>query len=154
LNSPYLIVRDATLNDAPAVAALFRQVRRASLPFLPNLHSAGEDAAFFKDTVFARSSVLVAEAVAIVGFVAWRPGWVDHLYVHPGHARQGIGSALLARALDGQRRVELWAFRRNTPALAFYRRHGFRVVRETDGSGNEEKEPDVLMAWERDQSAE
>jgi len=31
----------------------------------------------------------------------------------------------------------------------FYEARGFALVRETDGSGNEEKEPDALYLWTR-----
>jgi hypothetical protein len=41
----------------------------------------------------------------------------------------------------------LWTFRRNEDARRFYERLGFCVVELTDGSGNEEREPDVLYAW-------
>jgi hypothetical protein len=38
-------------------------------------------------------------------------------------------------------------FERNSGARAFYARHGFTEVTRTDGSGNEEREPDVLLTW-------
>ena len=31
----------------------------------------------------------------------------------------------------------------------FYEHHGFRIERETDGAGNEERQPDALYFWER-----
>jgi hypothetical protein len=43
----------------------------------------------------------------------------------------------------------LWTFQRNAPARRFYEKEGFVAVRETDGSGNEEREPDVLYLWKR-----
>ena len=147
-----LLVRHATPDDAAPVATLFRHVRTSSLPFLPDLHSAAEDLEFFRNTVFRLSTVMVAETDCIIAFVAWRIGWVDHLYVHPDYTRRGIGRVLLDRAIDGQHRVELWAFQRNIAARAFYRKHGFRVLYETDGENNEEKEPDVRLTWERGQS--
>lgn len=51
--------------------------------------------------------------------------------------------------MKGQDVLQLWAFQRNLRAIKFYERHGFRLVRETDGSGNEEREPDALYAWNR-----
>jgi hypothetical protein len=30
-----------------------------------------------------------------------------------------------------------------------YKANGFRLVRETDGVGNEEREPDALFVWSR-----
>ncbi len=41
----------------------------------------------------------------------------------------------------------LWVFQQNDGARRFYERHGLRLVRETDGSGNEERTPDALYEW-------
>jgi chorismate mutase len=38
-------------------------------------------------------------------------------------------------------------FEMNTPARAFYERHGLLELERTDGRGNEEKCPDIKMAW-------
>jgi chorismate mutase len=74
--------------------------------------------------------------------------WLDHLFVHPEHLDAGIGSVLieLVKSLrpDG---FSLWVFESNTGARRFYARHGLVELERTDGSGNEEKAPDVRMAW-------
>ena len=98
----------------------------------------------------ATCTVWVAESDAPLGFIAFRTGWVDHLYVEVGHDRRGIGTALIGKAMASNQVLQLWAFQKNRAALGFYRRRGFLVVRETDGSDNEEREPDVLLAWQRD----
>ncbi len=41
----------------------------------------------------------------------------------------------------------LWVFEANEPARAFYRRHGLVELEHTDGSTNEERTPDLRMAW-------
>ncbi len=137
------------MGDAEAVARLFRTVRRACLPYLPDLHTPDEDLGFFRDRVFAECEVWVAQAEAIDGFIAFRTGWVDHLYVHPERHRQGLGKALLALAMTTHAPLRLWVFQRNTAAIGFYLAHGFREIERTDGSRNEEREPDVLMEWTR-----
>ncbi|MGC7101991.1 GNAT family N-acetyltransferase [Amycolatopsis lurida] len=43
--------------------------------------------------------------------------------------------------------LELRTFQVNEPALRFYRRHGFTEVVWSDGSDNEESEPDVKLIW-------
>jgi hypothetical protein len=45
--------------------------------------------------------------------------------------------------------LRLWAFQRNVQALRFYAARGFRVIERTDGSRNEEREPDALLEWLR-----
>ena len=91
------VIRRAGADDIAAVARLFRTVRRACLPYLPDLHTSEEDLGFFRDHVFAECEVWVARSEAIDGFTAFRTGWVDHLYVRPERHGQGLGKALLAR---------------------------------------------------------
>lgn len=129
------------------VARLFRAVRVACLPYLPDLHTSEEDLAFFRDHVFAQCEVRIAGAMD--GFIAFRAGWVDHLYVRPQAQRRGVGAALLAQAMTAHSPLRLWTFQKNTAALAFYRARGFREVERTDGRGNEEREPDILLEWTR-----
>ena len=83
-------------------------------------------------------------STAICGF---RPGWVDHLYIRPERHHLGLGTALLGQAMAVNTRLLLWTFQRNTSAIGFYRARGFRLLRETDGSRNEEHEPDALLEW-------
>jgi GNAT superfamily N-acetyltransferase len=142
------VIDSARAAEGDAIAEVFLASRRAAMPWLPELHTDDETRAFFAG-VIATCEVLVArESGEPVGFLALRGGDVDHLYVHPDAQRRGVGTALLAAAKarrpDG---LELWAFQRNTPALAFYARHGFVERRRTDGSANEEREPDVRLAW-------
>ncbi len=141
------MIRRATPADVEAVARLHREVRAACLPYLPDVHSPESVHAFFRDRVFPTSEVWVAATETLDGFCAFRPGWVDHLYVRPECHRQGLGTALLGKAMAVNTRLQLWAFQRNTNAIRFYRARGFRVVRETDGSRNDEREPDMLMEW-------
>jgi len=141
--------RPAGPADGPAIADLFQRVRAARLPYLPVLHTPAEDVAFFGGHVMETCTVWVAETDRIVGFIAFREDWVDHLYVDVAHHGMGIGSALLARAMESEPALRLWNFQKNTEARRFYESNGFRVLEETEGQGNEEREPDVLMGWKR-----
>lgn len=117
------------------------------MPWLPVLHGPDEDLAFFGDQIRSSLGWGVECGGGLAGFALAHDGWLDHLYIAPEWRGQGAGSALLAEALassDGA--LQLWAFARNEPAIAFYAAHGFAVVEQTDGSGNEEREPDVRMS--------
>ena len=144
-----VVLRPATTADADAVTAVFLASRAAALPWLPDLHSAEETRGFIEHVVLAgQRTWLAVDGDDVVGFAALGPGHLEHLYLHPDRRRQGIGTALfrqVQRELPGG--FDLWVFQRNTPARAFYERHGCRAVEETDGSGNEEREPDVRYAW-------
>ncbi len=136
-----------TIDQSDEVAALYRRVAGAEWSFL-RPHTPAEDRSFFQDRVFARGAVWVAiEGSTILGFCGTRRGWIDHLYVERSRHGEGIGQALIKRALRGRRQARLWTFQVNTRSRRFYALQGFREIRLTDGAGNEEREPDVLLEW-------
>lgn len=49
-----------------------------------------------------------------------------------------------ARHASAPLRVRLYTFQAHRSARRFYERHGFVAIELTDGSGNEERIPDVL----------
>jgi ribosomal protein S18 acetylase RimI-like enzyme len=133
-------LRPAQPADVPAVVAVFHAARPS---FIPVLHTAEEDRGFFAGQV---DRMTISGDVA--GFLVRDGSTIDHLYVHPDHHRHGHGRALLRAAQAERDELDLWVFRRNTGAIAFYEAHGFAIVGETAGD-NEEGLPDYRMAWSR-----
>jgi putative acetyltransferase len=114
------------------------------------LHTPAEDRAFYRGIVFAENVIDGAfGGEQLLGFLAWNKGWIEHLYVDPEFHSQGIGGALVERAKAGDDELRLWTFQANEGARCFYERHGFVAEEFTDGSGNEEKLPDVRYHWKR-----
>jgi putative acetyltransferase len=142
-------IRRADEQSAEAIARLLRLVLRTSLPFLPELHTPDEDIWFVRNVMFAQCEVWVAETNDIDGFIAFREGWIDQLHVKPDCQHRGIGKALLWLAMNAYSPLRLWTFQKNAVAIRFYLAQGFREIERTDGSRNEEREPDILLAWER-----
>ena len=56
---------------------------------------------------------------------------------------------LLQVAKAASSSLQLWTFQKNILARRFYEKRGFVAVIETDGSQNEEHEPDVLYRWQQ-----
>jgi putative acetyltransferase len=144
-----MLVRQASRDEADALAVILRVAMRTAMPFLPELHTSEEDRWFVGDVVFTRCDVWVAELEGrIAGFIAIGDELVEHLYVQPEHQGAGIGRALLDRAKELRPTgFRLWVFQRNAGARAFYEARGLRLVELTDGAGNEEREPDALYEW-------
>ena len=140
-------LRTATAADGPAIAEVLIRAR-VGMTYLPLIHTDAEAAPFIAG-VLARSRVQVAVAEGrVVAFAAVREGWLDHLYVLPNHQGAGLGTRLIAWAQEtSPTGIDLWVFQRNTGARALYERHGWRLVALTDGSDNEEKQPDPHMRW-------
>ncbi len=142
-----IVLRRLTLDDVDAVAGVHRTAFDARLPWLAGLHSPAEDRWFFRERVFTDCAVWGALDATVVGFIAFREGWIDQLYVLPRWQGQGVGQALLKIAKKTWPSLDLWTFQRNVEARRFYERQGFIAIDQTDGSRNEEHEPDVLYRW-------
>ena len=80
--------------------------------------------------------VLVAvEGAMVAGFVSIeRNGHVDLLYVHKDRQRQGVGSALLGRAIElaVQWKLDSVYTEASITARGLFERHGFEVVEAED----------------------
>ncbi|MEO7201965.1 MAG: GNAT family N-acetyltransferase [Candidatus Tumulicola sp.] len=114
-------VERAEIGDTQAVSDVFRQARAIALPYLPALRT--------------------------VACCAFRTDWVDHLYILPEYARRGTGRSLMGKAKAAHRRLQLWVFQRNEAARASHEAMGFTLVKRTEGTDNEEREPDALYQW-------
>lgn len=144
--APAWVPESLSTTDAAEVAALVRESREQAMPWLPDLHTPDEDRAFFARELEVSRGWGVRDEDALLGVALVRDGVLSQLYVAPAWQGRGIGSALLAAArAEAQEPLRLWVFARNARARAFYARAGFEVERATDGSGNEEEEPDLLL---------
>jgi GNAT superfamily N-acetyltransferase len=142
-------LRRGLLEESDEIAAVFVASRRASVPAIPPLIHSDDDVREWMSTqMTAARATWVAEADgAVVAMMILEDGWIGHLYVAPGWTGRGTGSQLVAVAQADQAALQLWAFQANHGARRFYERHGFVLVEETDGRGNEERTPDVRYEW-------
>jgi GNAT superfamily N-acetyltransferase len=121
------------------------------MTYLPQLHTAEEDREYFRAQLREHECLVAVRDAAIVGFAIIGEGWLHHLYVDTGQQSRGIGTVLLAAAKSRSKAgLQLWTFQPNKEARRFYERHGFSSVEETDGSGTEERVPDVRYQWRGD----
>lgn len=142
--------RRATREDAAEAADVWLRSRRASIPAIPApVHSDEEVHRFFATVAIPDRETWVIEGDdgQILALLVLVPGWVNQLYVDPGHTSRGLGSRLLDLAKSANPGgLDLWTFAANRGARRFYERHGFVAVASTDGD-NEEGAPDVRYHW-------
>ena len=129
-------------------ASVHRAAFDGQLPWLSGRHTPAEDTFYFSERVFPQCQGLGADGrTGLIGIIAFRAGWIEQLYVLPPFQGAGIGTALLDIPKGQQRSLRLWTFQRNHRARSFYERRGFVALEQSDGTRNEEREPDIFYEW-------
>ena len=147
MSAEELSLRPADESDADAVASIYLSARReAAMP--PGIHTDDAVRHWLSGRLQADEVWMAEVGGRAAGYARLTAQWLDDLYVAPPYAGRGVGSALLDAA-KGRRPAGfcLWVFEMNTPAREFYARRGLVELERTDGSGNEERSPDVRLAW-------
>lgn len=141
-------IRRLGRDEMADAARIHRAALDMRLPWLAGRRTPEEDSAYFAGPLFDACAVWGGFwQEELTGFIALRPGWIDQLHVLPQAQGRGIGSALLTLAQREDAALRLWTFQANAPARAFYERHGFTALKQTDGHANDEHEPDILYEW-------
>ena len=144
------MLRQLALTDVGAAAQVHRAAFDDAMPWLAGLHTPDEDRWFYRERVFATCRVWGRfDGDVLSGIIAFRDGWIEQLYVLPAVQGRGVGTELLDVAKGACERLELWAFQRNALARHFYEARGFTLIEQTNGTRNEEKEPDARYLWMR-----
>ncbi|WP_330236659.1 GNAT family N-acetyltransferase [Streptomyces sp. NBC_00566] len=145
-----VLLRRAVPADARATADVWLRSFAAALPTVVRPRSDDEVRAYIRDVVIPLRETWVAEAEdgRIVGMMVLDGPLLSQLYLDPARRGRGLGDRFVALAKERvPAGLTLWTFQVNEPAHRFYERHGFVAVERTDGSGNEEREPDVRYVW-------
>lgn len=145
-----LALRQAVTADLGEVAEVHLAAREAAEPAMPRgVHPPEEVRAWVAGWDLTADEVWLAEdGEGVVGYARFTSSWLDDLYVRPEAQGRGVGSALFdlvtARRAGG---FCLWVFESNQPAREFYRHRGCLELERTDGTANEERAPDIRVAW-------
>ncbi|MEU3346681.1 GNAT family N-acetyltransferase [Streptomyces sp. NPDC006700] len=144
-------LRRACDTDARAAADVWLRSFAAALPSVARPHSDDAVRAWFRDVVVPQEETWVADAggdTGVVGLMVLGDDVLEQLYLAPDWRGHGLGDRFVTLAKERRPHgLSLWTFQINHPAHRFYERHGFVATEHTDGSGNEEREPDVRYVW-------
>lgn len=146
-------LREATLEDADAIANVYLTSRKKFIDFAPLIHTDENIYQWVRRTLIPSEKVIVAEEngmiIAMMALTNEKNiGKITQLYIIPEAVGRGVGTSLLKKAKEilGSP-IQLYTFAQNIEARRFYERHGFEAIKFSDGSNNEEKCPDILYEW-------
>jgi putative acetyltransferase len=140
--------RTGVASDAVSLTGLYLRSRRTAMPWVPSVHDEAETLWWMRQIVLARLDVTVAhDSDRLLGFAALDGQWLDQLYVDTDAQGSGVGRALFAAVKEARPDgFCLRVFTRNTRARRFYEALGSVLVGQSDGSRNEENEPDCTYS--------
>ena len=130
------MIRKAKKEDLSRIAEIF--VFNNRINYFPIFQDAGYSFGELQvvsviDRYFSRDEVLrdiyVYDDGLVKGFLLLEGTEIGKLYVEPCFQSQHIGQALI-RFATGRGADLVWALEKNTRAIAFYARHGFRPTGE------------------------
>jgi len=102
------MLRQLNLADMNEAATVLRRSFDHALPTLAGLHTPEEDRWFFRERVFTTCQLWgYLDDNELIGIIAFREGWIDHLYVLPSSQGRGVGTALLQVAQGFHGNLEL-----------------------------------------------
>lgn len=139
-------VEDASLIQSEDIATILHGWN-LSTHWMPKLHNFQETVDFAR-LMIGKGWVRVVQDEQVCGFIARDGAMIHSLYVEGGARGRGVGSALISDAQYARDDLTLWVFEKNLQAQAFYHRHGFVEAERSDGSGNDEKLPDIRYVWQ------
>ena len=131
------MIRRATPDDAAAIAAVQARTWRhayADIVEPERMPTPEQQAPRFAKRIAEGAEVYVFDQDGrIAGFAALDGNELRAIYVDPPAQGAGVGTALLAAAVDGLQAAGhdeafLWTFEANGLARAFYERHGWQLV--------------------------
>lgn len=140
------MIRAMRRSDTDAVADIWLDTNIEAHSFISGDYWSGNLKAVKQ--MLGEAEVYVYEAQhGIEGFIGLDGDYIAGIFVRSGARSGGIGRLLLDFVKGGRERLRLDVYQRNTRAVKFYLREGFRVQREgTDGRTGE---AEYHMHWER-----
>lgn len=142
-------IRRAGPADADGIGDVWLTSWRATFDFEP-AHPDGDVRRWLATELVPHHETWVAvdDQGRVVGLMALSDDMVEQLYVTPAWIGRGLGRRFLALARERRPAgLDLYCFAVNANARRFYERAGFTAIAFGDGSGNQERQPDVRYAW-------
>ena len=84
----------------------------------------------YLDYLMSCKIFLAFEDVKLVGFISFKPGKIEFIYVDPDKQGRGIATMLMEKALNKLKRpIKLEVFTNNKQAKSLYKKFGFKTIK-------------------------
>ena len=141
------MVRAFDLKDTDTIMAIWLHTNMQAHHFIPSSYW-NENFEMVKD-MLPQADIYVYEKETIKGFIGIMNGYIAGLFVLEAEQSKGIGRQLLNVAQQKYPTLTLNVYEKNTRAIRFYEKHGFKITDESIDMSTNERE--LCMMWESHQ---
>lgn len=93
----------------------------------------------YLDYLMSCKIFLAFEDEKLVGFIGFKPGKIEFIYVDPDKQGRGIATMLMEKALNELKRpIKLEVFTNNKQAKSLYKKFGFKTIKTVTGKWSDE----------------
>lgn len=131
------MIRQATINDASRIAEILIFTKRMNYRriFQDDKVSFGEMQVYplakeYIDNPKKLEEIWVYDDEFVKGMIHINGTQIEELYVDTFFENQGIGAKLIDYAIEKYQCNWVWVLEKNTQAMRFYERHGFKITGE------------------------
>lgn len=139
------MVRALRETDIDSVADLWLDANLKAHSFIPAQYWK-QNYDLVKEMLLQAEVYLYEEHQKIQGFIGLSGEYIEGIFVSDTMQSRGIGKTLLDYAKSKRNRLLLNVYQKNTRAISFYQREGFRI--QCDGFDEATGEKDYEMAWQ------
>ncbi|WNN48677.1 N-acetyltransferase [Siccibacter colletis] len=144
------MIRAARSDDLPALLELWLVSTTQAHPFIDESYWL-ESLGLVREVYLPGAQTWVWEENGLKGFISVMDArFIGALFVAPDALSQGIGKALIRHAMARFPDLSLEVYQKNTRAVHFYHRQGFRI--EESAWQEETHHPTWIMRWQADQT--
>ena len=141
------MIRAFDLKDRETIMAIWLHTNSQAHHFIPSSYW-NENFEMVKD-MLPQADIYVYEEETIKGFIGIMNGYIAGLFVLEAEQSKGIGRQLLNVAQQKYPTLTLNVYEKNTRAIRFYEKHGFKITDESIDMSTNERE--LCMMWESHQ---
>lgn len=138
------MIRKLKETDINKVAEIWLDTNIKAHDFIPEKY--WKDNFNMVKDMFPRSEIYIYENGKIIqGFIGMENDYIAGIFVSSEAQSQGIGKVLLDFVKTKKEKLRLNVYQKNTRAIQFYQREGFKIQNENLDINSGEKE--YMMTW-------
>lgn len=124
------MIREYQSSDIKHIEEIWLKASAISQSFLTSSFTESERQKLSSVYIHQTDTWVYEEKNQVIGFIAMIDNEIGALFIDPSSHRQGIGSLLVDFVAMLHEILEVEVFKKNTMARAFYKKFGFKPVKE------------------------